>query len=91
MMLPEIEDSGLRHRRSAPLGGLESWVNTTCPICGGPAHARDRLLDTFLDSSWYFLRYADPKNADAAWSKEKLAQWSRWICTSVGQSMRRCT
>ena len=50
-------------------------MNTTCPICGQPATREADTMDTFIDSSWYFLRYADPHNAEQAWSQENLHKW----------------
>jgi leucyl-tRNA synthetase len=71
--LPEIEDYTPKGR--SPLAGAEDWVNTTCPECGGGALRETDTMDTFVDSSWYFLRYCDPHNDDAAWDPEALREW----------------
>ncbi len=59
----------------SPLRYEKDFLNTTCPICGGPATREADTMDTFIDSSWYFLRYADPHNNEAAWSPERLQAW----------------
>ncbi len=59
----------------SPLRYEPDFVNTTCPICGGPATRETDTMDTFICSSWYFLRYADPHNSEQAWSPEKLQHW----------------
>lgn len=59
----------------SPLATSKTFVNTTCPVCGKPARRELDTMDTFLDSSWYFLRYCDPKNAEAPFSKEKVDYW----------------
>jgi leucyl-tRNA synthetase len=59
----------------SPLRYEPDFVNTTCPICGGPATRETDTLDTFIDSSWYYLRYADPHNDEQAWSPEKMQKW----------------
>ncbi len=71
--LPEIEDYTPKGR--SPLAGAEDWVNTTCPECGAGALRETDTMDTFVDSSWYFLRYCDPHNDDAAWDPEALREW----------------
>ncbi len=71
--LPEIEDYTPKGR--SPLAAAEDWVNTSCPSCAGPARRETDTMDTFVDSSWYFLRYCDPHNDEAAWNPEALREW----------------
>jgi leucyl-tRNA synthetase len=59
----------------SPLRYEPEFVNTTCPICGGPATREADTMDTFICSSWYFLRYADAQNQQEAWSKEAMRRW----------------
>jgi leucyl-tRNA synthetase len=71
--LPEVED--YRPRGRSPLAAAEEWVHTSCPGCGGAARRETDTMDTFVDSSWYFLRYCDARNDTAAWDPSVLAQW----------------
>ncbi len=59
----------------SPLRYEPDFVNTTCPICGGPATREADTMDTFICSAWYFLRYADPRNDQQAWSSEAMRRW----------------
>ena len=59
----------------SPLGKVEEFVNTKCPVCGGPAHRDVETMDTFVESSWYYLRYTDPKNDTVPFDKEKADYW----------------
>ncbi len=59
----------------SPLRYEPEFLNTTCPLCGGPATREADTMDTFICSSWYFLRYVDPRNSKQAWSKEKMQHW----------------
>jgi leucyl-tRNA synthetase len=59
----------------SPLKKVESFVNTTCPHCGGPATRETDTMDTFVDSSWYFMRYADANNESSPFAKDKVDNW----------------
>jgi leucyl-tRNA synthetase len=71
--LPEIEDYAPRGR--SPLAAATEWVTTTCPTCDGEARRETDTMDTFVDSSWYFLRYCDAANDAAAWDPAVLRKW----------------
>ncbi len=75
VVLPEVEDYLPNDEGRSPLSKATDWVNTTCPTCQKAAKRETDTLDTFVDSSWYFLRYADPKNNEAFADSEKLKQW----------------
>jgi len=72
--LPKVDGSYFLKKTGNPLESAKDWVNTTCPRCTGPAHRDTDTMDTFVDSSWYFMRYVDPHNATEPFSPEKADQ-----------------
>jgi leucyl-tRNA synthetase len=71
--LPDIEDYQPKGR--SPLAAAENWVRTRCTNCKGHARRETDTMDTFVDSSWYFLRYCDARNDDAPWEKRDVDGW----------------
>ena len=75
LKLPEVESYMPTDTGESPLSTLESFINTTCPCCGGPAKRETDTMPQWAGSSWYFLRYCDPHNDKELASKEALRYW----------------
>jgi leucyl-tRNA synthetase len=73
VLLPEVED--YRPKGKPPLASNEEWMNVPCPRCGKPARREADTMDTFVDSSWYFLRYCDPHNDQAPFDRRLVDYW----------------
>ncbi|NBH15337.1 leucine--tRNA ligase [Lachnospiraceae bacterium] len=75
LQLPEVDSYMPTDNGESPLAAMTDWVNTTCPCCGGPAKRETDTMPQWAGSSWYFLRYTDPKNSQALASEEALKYW----------------
>jgi leucyl-tRNA synthetase len=73
--LPSAQGLDLKPKGTSPLGGATDWVNVDCPKCGGAALRDTDTMDTFVDSSWYFLRFLSPRRDDVAFDVEAAQQW----------------
>jgi len=75
VVLPPAEGLDLKPKGTSPLGGATEWASVACPQCGGDATRDPDTMDTFVDSSWYYLRYVDPNNHNAAFDPEQVRKW----------------
>ncbi|MFZ2836589.1 MAG: leucine--tRNA ligase [Candidatus Saccharimonadales bacterium] len=76
VVLPEVEDYAPKGDGKSVLASVADWVNTECPTCGGPALRETDTMDGYACSSWYMLRYTDPKNTEAAWNPDDANYWA---------------
>ncbi len=75
VLLPEVDNYEPTDSGESPLSVIDSWVNTTCPHCGGPARRETDTMPQWAGSSWYFLRYIDPHNDDMFAAMDELKYW----------------
>jgi leucyl-tRNA synthetase len=75
VLLPEIDDFKPADDGRSPLAKVPEFVNVRCPKCGGEAERETETMDTFVDSSWYFIRYLDPEYEDGPWDKNLVNKW----------------
>ncbi len=76
VVLPDMRGADLLPKGTSPLGSATEWVNVECPKCGGAAQRDTDTMDTFVDSSWYFLRYPTPNDDTQPFDVEALRRWA---------------
>ena len=75
VQLPDLRGADLAPKGTSPLAAASDWVRTTCPKCGGEARRDTDTMDTFVDSSWYFLRYCSPGYEEGPFDPEDVRRW----------------
>jgi leucyl-tRNA synthetase len=76
VLLPPADGLDLQPKGTSPLGAASDWVNVSCPLCGAPAKRDTDTMDTFVDSSWYFLRFLSPRDATRAFDVAEAEKWA---------------
>jgi leucyl-tRNA synthetase len=76
VLLPPADGLDLQPKGTSPLGAASDWVNVSCPSCGAPAKRDTDTMDTFVDSSWYFLRFLSPRDATRAFDVAEAEKWA---------------